>query len=208
MDFKDEILNLEYSDINEDYIIKKGSIPILFTAPHTMEQKREDGSIKLNEPFTKALALYLNNHDNVNCMIKIKDTGEDPNRDNRDEFKTELLRFIKDNDIKLVIDLHGASEERDFDVEFGTMNNLSADFSTIKELEDAFVENGITNINHNNPFKGGAITQYIYKLEDVDVIQLEINRRFRSENNIDNMKKLYDSLSSFIKQYKDYMNKR
>ena len=208
MDFKDEILNLEYSDINDDYIIKKGSIPILFTAPHTMEQIREDGSIKLNEPFTKALALYLNNHDNVNCMIKIKDTGEDPNRDNRDEFKTELLRFIKDNDIKLVIDLHGASKERDFDVEFGTMNNLSADFSTIKELEDAFVENGITNISNNDPFKGGAITQYIFKLEDVDVIQLEINRRFRKEENIDNMKKLYNSLSSFIKQYKEYMNKR
>ena len=43
--------------------------------------------------------------------------------------------------------------------EFGTLNNLSADYSTIKELEESFVENGISNINFNDPFKGGAITK-------------------------------------------------
>lgn len=205
--FDDEINELERIEFNEDYIIKKGILPILFTAPHTMQQIREDGSVKLSEPYTKAVALYLNKHFNVNCMIKINDTGLDANRDNRDEFKTELLRFIRNNNIKLVIDLHGSNRLRDFDVEFGTLNNLSADYSIIKELEEAFTENGINNIKYNDPFKGGAITKYIYGLKDVDVIQLEINGRYRDSNNIGNLEKLCKSLENFIKQYKEYTNR-
>ena len=207
MDFKDEISYLETLVFDTDYIIKKGCLPILFTAPHTMEQVREDGTIKPSEVFTKAIALYLNHYANVNAMIKIKDTGLDSNRDNRDEFKTELLRFIKDNNIKLVIDLHGSKKEREFDLEFGTMNNLSADFSTIKELENSFLTNGISNITHNDPFKGGAITQYVYGLKDVDIIQLEINSRFRDFDNIDQLELICKSLIDFIKHYNEYINR-
>lgn len=190
MTFQEEIDELEFLYYCQDYIIKKGNIPILFTAPHTMQQVREDGSIKLSEPYTKAIALYLNRHFNVSCMIKISDTGSDANKDNRDKFKIELMRFIKDNDIKLVIDLHGADRLRNFDIEFGTLNNLSADFSTIKELEEAFIENGINHIEYNKPFKGGAITQYIYNIKDVDVIQIEINKKYRDINDIDNLQLL------------------
>ena len=201
--FKDEIIELEALRFESDYIIKKGKLPILFTAPHTMKQIREDFSIKLSEPYTKAIALYLNKHFNVNCMIKINDTGLDANRDNRDEFKTELLRFIKGNNIKLVIDLHGSAKSREFDIEFGTLNNLTADFSTIKELEQAFTENGISNIMYNDPFKGGAITKYVYGLKDEDVIQVEINGKYRDYNNLDELEKVIKSFEKFIKQYKD-----
>ncbi|MBQ9319138.1 MAG: N-formylglutamate amidohydrolase [Bacilli bacterium] len=173
-----------------------------------MQQVREDGSIKLSEPYTKAIALYLNRHFNVSCMIKINDTGSDANKDNMDKFKIELMRFIKDNDIKLVIDLHGADRLRNFDIEFGTLNNLSADFSTIKELEEAFIENGINYIEYNKPFKGGAITQYIYNIKDVDVIQIEINKKYRDINDIDNLQLLCKCFEKFIKQYQKYMNKK
>ena len=159
MDFKEEILELEKINGVFDYLLVKGEIPVLITAPHTMEQVRSDGTIKYSEPFTKAIALYLNKVCSSSYLIKIKDTGKDSNRDNHDEFKEDLVNFVKDNNIKLVIDLHGADHNRDFDVEFGTMDNLTADISTIKELEEAFVHNGIVNIEHNSPFKGGAITQ-------------------------------------------------
>ena len=201
MEFEKEINELEGLEFSDDYIIKKGSVPILFTAVHTMKQKREDNSIKLNEPYTKAIALYLNKYADVNVMIKIKDTGVDSNKDNNDKFKIELIKFIKDNNIKLVIDLHGANKTRDFDIEFGTLNNLSADYSTIKELEEAFLENNIHNIYYNDPFKGGAITQTIYFEEDIDVIQMEINSKYRDYKNLKNLEKLINSLNNFIKQY-------
>ena len=207
MDFSTEINSLEDYQPDSDYITQKGTIPILFTAPHTMNQIKEDGTVKPKEPYTKAIALYLNKHFNSFCMIKINDTGEDSNRDNRDEFKKELIRFIKDNNIKVVIDLHGSSKDRDFDIEFGTLNNLSADFSTVKELEEAFTENSINNIAYNDPFKGGAITEYLYSLNDIDVIQVEINGKYRDYNNIEYLERLCKSFGNFINQYKEYMNK-
>jgi N-formylglutamate amidohydrolase len=143
----------------------------------------------------------MNKYFNTSYLIKVIDTGVDSNRDNHDEFKEELIRIVKDNEIKLVIDLHGADKNRDFDVEFGTLNNLSADFSTIKELENAFVSRGIINIVHNDPFKGGAITQYLFNVKDLDVIQLEINGRFRSMEHVDNLELLCNALMDFINRY-------
>ena len=207
MDFKTEINNLENFKIENDFLIQKGSVPILFSAPHTMLQVKEDGSVKTKEPYTKALVLYLNKYFNTYSIIKENDTGIDSNRDNYDDYNVNLRRLVKDNDIKLVIDIHGASSDRDFDVEFGTLNNLSADFSTIKELEEAFIENGVTNISHNDPFKGGAITQGIYSLEDVDVIQIEINGKYRKYESIEDLEIIVKSLDNFINQYVDYISR-
>ena len=207
MNFKEEINELENLELTNDYKISMGNIPILFTAPHTMEQVRSDGSVKKSEPYTKAIALYLNKHMNTYSMIKLIDTGLDSNRDNHDEFKNKLLSLVDEHNIKLVIDLHGASIDREFDVEFGTMNNLTADFSTINELKESFIENGITNISFNEPFKGGAITQYLYNKKDIDVIQLEINYKYRDYNNLDNLELLIKSLSNFIKQYDEYIKR-
>ena len=35
--------------------------------------------------------------------------------------------------------MHGAKKDRKFDVELGTLNNLSSDYSTIIELKEAFI---------------------------------------------------------------------
>ena len=205
--FEHEINELENLKDENDYLILKGSVPILFSAPHTMYQLHDDGTTKLKEPYTKAIALYLNKYYNTYAIVKNSDTGIDSNRDNYDEYNIEMRRLIKENNIKLVIDLHGASKDRNFDIEFGTLNNLSADFSTIKELEEAFTENGINNISHNDPFKGGAITQGIYALDDVDVIQIEINGKYRDYHNVESLEKLIQSFKNFIKQYNEYINR-
>lgn len=204
MDFYNEILELENKVFDDVIIFKIGSIPVLFTAPHTMEQVHSDGYIKNSEPFTKAIALYLNKKCDSSYLVKIKDTGLDSNRDNHDEFKKLLFDVVKENNIKLVIDLHGADHNRDFDVEFGTMNNLSADYTTLKELEEAFVHNGIVNIKYNEPFKGGAITQYLYNIKDVDVIQIEINGRYRDINHLNELENLCNAIIYFVKEYVNF----
>ena len=75
------------------------------------------------------------------------------------------------------------------------------------ELEESFIENGIHNIVHNDPFKGGAITEYVYGLKDVDVIQVEINGKYRDYNNLEELEKLIKSFENFIKLYKEYINR-
>lgn len=204
MNFKDEIVNLENEISSNTYITKIGTLPVLITAVHTMEQTKEDGTLKYSEPFTKGIAKYISEKLNTSYYIKLKDTGIDSNSITKETFKTNLIKYIKDNNIKLVIDLHGANKNRPFDVEFGTLNNISADFTTIKELEDAFIENGVTNIEYNNPFKGGGITQYVFSNTDIDVIQIEINHNYRDINNIENIEKICNALIDFIKMYVNF----
>ncbi len=201
MTFKDEIINYEKTNYNNPYIIKIGLLPVIITAPHTMRQQREDGTIKLSEPFTKAITMYVANNLNTSFLIKIKDTGVDANSDNKEYFKETLLQIIESQNIKLLIDIHGSKKERNFDIEFGTLNNLSAGSSTVKELENTFKEHNINNIVYNNPFKGGGITKYIYGNTNIDVIQIEINQNFRDINQIENIKKVCDSLIAFIQKY-------
>jgi len=204
MDFKEEIEYIENKKENSTYIIKEGILPIILTAPHTMIQTKEDGTIKLDEPYTKAITKYIGDYTKCSYLIKVKDTYIDSNKDNIDEFKIKLTELIKKHDIRLLIDIHGASRDRNFDVELGTLNNLSADYSTIEELKDAFIEHGVKNIETNNPFKGGGITQYIYLDTNIDVIQIEINRNYRDVNKIENMEKICNALISFIKQYTNF----
>lgn len=207
MTFKQKIIQLEEKS-NHPYITKDGTLPILLTAPHTMRQERLDGSIKVREPFTRAIAKYVSEKTNCSYLIKEKDTLIDSNWEEMDAFKILLEEKIKKGHIKLVIDLHGANKQRDFDVELGTLNNLSADFSTIMELKDAFEENGIINIEMNQPFKGGGITKYVYGITDIDIIQVEINGKYRDIENIDNMEKICNALIQFINQYASYQNKK
>lgn len=57
--FKEIIENFEKEKIDGVYLIKKGNIPILLTAPHTMKQLKEDYTIKPSEPYTKAIVKYV-----------------------------------------------------------------------------------------------------------------------------------------------------
>lgn len=202
MKFKEEIEKYE-NEIDDLFIYKIGDIPVLLTAPHTMKQIKEDGAVKLAEPFTKAIAKYVSKKAKCSYLIKTKDTMIDANKDAEDEFKKLLLKIIKENNIKLVLDLHGSSRDREFDVELGTLNNISADYSTINELKEAFLENEISNVVINEPFKGGGITRYIYGMTDIDVIQIEINRNYRDIELIENLEKLCMSLINFINQYNE-----
>lgn len=204
MNFKELIEYLENKKENNTYLIKNGVLPIILTAPHTMIQEKEDGTIKLDEPYTKAIAQYVSEKTNCSHLIKVKDTHIDSNKENIDEFKLTLIKLIKEHNIKLLIDIHGASRNRDFDIELGTLNNLSADYSTIEELKDSFIEQDIKNIEINNPFKGGGITQYIFQNTDIDIIQIEINRNYRDINKVENIEKICNALINFIKQYSNF----
>lgn len=201
MTFKEEIDKLENSKTESTYLVKKGTVPIILTAAHTMKQRKKDGTIKLNEPFTKAIAKYVSNKTDCSYLIKQKATKIDSNCEEIDDFKLLLERFIHEHGVKLLIDIHGASSKREFDVELGTLNNLSVRQSTIRNLRNSFFENGIYEIVLNEPFKGGGITKYIFGKTEIDVIQIEINGKYRNINNAENMERLCNALIKFIRNY-------
>lgn len=201
MTFKEEIDKLENSKTESTYLVKKGTVPIILTAAHTMKQRKKDGTIKLNEPFTKAIAKYVSNKTDCSYLIKQKATKIDSNWEELDDFKLLLERFIHEHGVKLLIDIHGASSKREFDVELGTLNNLSVRQSTIRNLRNSFFEYGIYEFVLNEPFKGGGITKYIFGKTEIDVIQIEINGKYRNINDAENMERLCNALIKFIRNY-------
>lgn len=201
MTFKEEIDKLENSKTESTYLVKKGTVPIILTAAHTMKQRKKDGTIKLNEPFTKAIAKYVSNKTDCSYLIKQKATKIDSNWEELDDFKLLLERFIHEHGVELLIDIHGASSKREFDVELGTLNNLSVRQSTIRNLRNSFFEYGIYEVVLNEPFKGGGITKYIFGKTEIDVIQIEINGKYRNINDAENMERLCNALIKFIRNY-------
>ena len=81
-------------------------------------------------------------------------------------------------------------------------------FCQSKKLIKEFLKKMVqTNVIHDNLFKSSAITQNIYSLNNVDIIQLEINKKFRNINNVENLEKVVNSLAKFIEQYYEYINR-
>ena len=200
MNFKEEILNAESFYLNQDFIYKQGNKKVIITSVHSMIQHKEN-IIKKREPFTKGIAKYVSEETDCFHYIKLRETEIDSNSIEIDEFKLNLLNYIKDNKIKLLIDIHGASSDRNFDIEFGTLDNLTMDTTTLNELIESFKFNGIQNIKINDPFLGGGITQFIYSNTDIDIVQIEINSKYRDYDNISNIEKICKSLIFFINQY-------
>ena len=204
MNFEDEIINYEKNVGAFSYQSKKGSVPVIFSAVHTVKQHKEDG-VKLAEPFTAAICQYVSNKINGYYLIKSIDNGIDSNSLEVDDFKELLLKYIKENEIKLLIDVHGASSNHDFDVELGTLSNLTVDITTQNALMECLNEYGINNIALNEPFKGGGITKYIFENTSIDIVQLEINRKYR-DMDFKNCENLCNALVSFSKKYIDIVS--
>ena len=199
----DELIEFENKTYNEDYIYKLTDSKILITASHTMEQKRSDGTVKFREPFTKAIALYLNKYFNTNYLVKINDTGIDSNRFvENDEYKNKLIDILNNHHIDLVIDLHGSSYNRSFDAEFGTLDGVTISQEKVEQLTKVLKKYGIKNIAYNDPFKGGAITETVYNSQKAEAIQIEINAHYRNCDEKDKMISLCAALGEFIKTYK------
>lgn len=186
------------ADHNDTYDIKIGQIPVILTSAHGIEQEKRGGKVKLAEPLTRGITKYVSKKTSCCYLVKNEDTGVDPNKANNDEFKKILLELIEKNHIKLLIDLHGAKKERNFDVEIGTLEGRSADAKIVGDLVECLQKNGVTKIAFNDPFKGGFITRTVYENCGINCIQLEINGDYRNLRKINNLKKICKALTDFI----------
>ena len=196
--FSTQLQTLE-SDKNSTYFIKKGQVPIIFTSAHGIPQKKRNGNIKLAEPYTRAIARFVSKKADCYCLIKNEDTGVDPNKANNDEFKKILIDLIGQNHIKILVDIHGAKRERDFDVEIGTLFGASAHPKIIDKLTNNLLDNNIKNIVYDDPFHGGHITKDILNATGINCIQLEINRSYRNIRDISRLRKICKALVDFAR---------
>ena len=200
-DFQRRIFQLERDDNLGLIHFEKGSIPILLSAPHTVNFLKEDGNFKMREGYTKAIVKYLAKKTGAFLMIKENSDGIDPNKLEMENYKHQLLEVINKYQIQLVLDIHGAASHHDFAIEIGSLDGVSARIQTIESLKTALKDQGIAPVAENNPFKGGGITKSVHNNTKIEVLQLEINRNYRDLTHPEKLYHLCRSLENFLKSF-------
>lgn len=200
-DFQRQIFQLERDNAPELIHFEQGSIPILLSAPHTVNFLKEDGNFKMREGYTKAIVKYLTQKTGAFLMIKENSDGIDPNKIEMEDYKRQLLEIIEKHQIRLVLDIHGAASHHDFAIEIGSLDGVSAKPETIKALKTALLNQRIAPVAENQPFKGGGITKTVHGNTNIEVLQLEINRNYRDLTHPEKLFHLCKSLENFLKSF-------
>ena len=162
-----------------------GNIPVLISAPHSVRHERRK-KIKVSDQFTGSLAYLIHKLTGAHALAVTRLYGGDPNFDNPCIYKDYLAKISSMNKIYLLIDLHGAAKDREFDIDFGTMNGASL-LKKDKILEffhNYFNSYNFKEISSNN--FAGSIQNTVIKFSAqqlmIPAIQLEINRKYRAPN--------------------------
>ncbi|PRO67002.1 S-layer homology domain-containing protein [Alkalicoccus urumqiensis] len=185
-----------------DYVLDRSSSGsrILVTAPHSVSHIRE-GDVKIAEGYTGAFIRLLHEYLDVNVLYLTRES-RDPNYYSDMAFKEELGRLASSGDIDYVIDLHGASRTREFDVDAGTYRGTLTPPQPVNALMEVMRGNGVEDVRENDTFTAGyrhTIAYHTFNEYDVPAVQLEINRTFR-EPRADEapLKQLFTGLSEWV----------
>ena len=200
-DFQRQIFQFERNNTSELIHFEKGTVPILLSAPHTVNFLKEDGNFKMREAYTKAIVKYLAQKTGAFLMIKENSDGIDPNKLEMENYKHQLLEVINKYQIQLVLDIHGAASHHDFAIEIGSLDGVSVRPQTIESLKTALKNQGIAPVAENNPFKGGGITKTVHGNTNIEVLQLEINRNYRDLTHPEKLFHLCKSPENFLKSF-------
>lgn len=197
---------------NDSFIYQKGDIPILLSAPHAVNHVR-NGEIKYADMYTGSIIKVLQELTGCHVIYKTKNDNTDPNYDTFESdngYKKKIIDIINENNIKLFIDLHGAAESRDIDIDLGTnlgktLNGFDFIPGIIEVLCDKYK---ITNVGNNKIFNASSpnnVTNTVGNICKIPALQFEINRKYRDFNQyLDNYNNLINALREIIIFFKDF----
>lgn len=182
---EEEFKSNNYLGSSNDFEYKLGNIPILISAPHTVKQWRDD-TYKNAEAYTGALAKILNESSGAHVIYKTSVNGDENYTTSETEYRKKISDIVKNNEIKVIIDLHGMTSDKDSDIDIGTGNSKNKNLLG-QDYILSLIEDSLSNVNYtkNKYFTGGgAYTMSTYCSTNLGIptIQLEINRKFRSSD--------------------------
>jgi hypothetical protein len=173
----------------DSFRYQPGERPVLISAPHGALHWRR-GAWKGEDEYTAAFAHVLAEHTGAHALYTVRRIRPDPNFEDVSDYKRALARLLREHNIELVLDLHGARRGRDFGLELGTMSDTTCpDYQTtiIQYLEwQGFVRSHHRSLDRlwvNRLFKGGArqqtVTRFVWEQCGINAAQIEINAHLR-----------------------------
>lgn len=189
----------------EEIKVLMGKIPIILSAPHSVAQFRE-GRTKYQETGTEEIVEILNNELNTYGIYKIKEGKNDPNWDEKCEYKDLVAKIVKENEIKLLMDFHGMAESRIQNICIGTGegNNIYGRNDLVDKLKDCFERNGIDNVTIDDPFNAvyeNTVSARTARVCKIPTIQVEINWRYRRK--AEKLRQVEQALKEYIREIID-----
>ncbi|MCJ8346339.1 hypothetical protein MJH12_12420 [bacterium] len=180
---------------------------ILISAPHTLSHLRNQ-KFKWADRGTGALALSLQRATQTHLIYTTR-SGIDPNYYDDCNYKRALKNYLqKHPEIEIVIDLHGASPKRPFDMDLGTMYGKSILDRNLLNIIQKELGNQKFKLsdNHFSASKNQTITKFVRKLK-INSIQIETNvALFHDQKRSSELKLLLKSYCNIIDQIKTYLN--
>lgn len=197
----------------EDFVIKGGGIPIMISAPHAVNHFREGGVLNA-EIYTGGIAKYLHEVTRCHMIYLARYSKVDPNYDEGREgsYKEVLKKYVQEHGIKVLVDLHGCTEDHEMAVDIGTVDDTNISLKRYPFVGKLFqyaleywladsIGQGRKCVTVNGRFSAGqtnTITRYISQTTDTSCIQLEINRICREMGQADVLEKTVQALSDAI----------
>ena len=188
----------------EPFFISLGELPVLISAPHAVRHYRQK-KIKISDQFTGATAFLLHRLTDCHVLATAKLYGGDPNVDNPCIYKNKIAEICQREKVKLVLDIHGAAREHDFDVDLGTDDGrtLLGKNKILTLLERSFQDFGLHRISRDHFAASGSntIANYVGRELKIPAVQLEINKQFRVPGqNPQGFHRLLGALVSSVKE--------
>ena len=117
-----KLIDEQFAAMGSPHIILQGSVPILISAPHAVGQIRH-GKHKQSESYTGVLAQQLHRNVCFHAMIKTRNLYDDANYDEKSFYREDLISYINEKGIKLLLDIHimGESYENTIEMATGTV---------------------------------------------------------------------------------------
>ncbi|HWR45138.1 hypothetical protein [Sporomusa sp.] len=166
----------------ESFWISLGELPVLVSAPHAVRYYSKK-KIKMSDQFTGSIVYLLNKLTGCHAIATTKLYGGDPNSDSPCIYKERIAEICGRKKVKLVLDIHGAAREREFDVDFGTNSGktLLVKARMLETLEHNFQDFGLSRISHGQFAAIGpnTIANYVARELRIPAVQLEINKQYR-----------------------------
>jgi hypothetical protein len=190
---------------NNSFVIKSGVGNLMFSAPHCVFQTR-NGNLKYPEPESGELVEMLHNEYNCPIIRKVSNYNDDANYDEISDYKYSLIKYIKEYNVKILIDLHQLAIKRDEIICLGTNNfqNINNDKDLLNKFLSIFSRNKLGIIQIDKPFDSSyeyTISSTVHRECKIPCLQLEVNAKLVRT---DDFYLVYKALSECFLELKDF----
>lgn len=186
----------------------KGEIPILLSAPHSVEQTR-DGKLKYGEGRTASIVQTIHEREGCFATFKTMNFQDDANYDDRNYYKDELISIVKNYDIKLLLDFHIMEQSREHNIDIGTGvgKNILNREDLLQIIKRDFETNAIGKVEVDYLFSASfknTVSASISRECHIPCFQIEINWGLLDETLEGNMlENIIDAISKIIKDLRE-----